>query len=370
MRLSIGLRRLLAAATCTIVALLSSVTGGTPASAATVSTPAPGKPVVLAHYYIWFDRTSWNRAKRDYPLAGRYSSDDADVMRQQIEQAKNAGIGGFIVSWKSTPVLDARLRTLVAVAQTEHFKLAITYQGLTFDRINLPGSRIAADLDAFVRDYAGNPVFDIFGKPLVVLTGTPGMTTDEVRSVVQPRRQSLLVLATEKNVQGYLRLAGIVDGDLYYWSSVNPTSYPDFAAKLASMGNAVRGQNGIWIAPAAPGFDARLLSGHSVVDRQGGSTLRTEWSAAVDSLPAAIGIISWNEYSENTYIEPSKRYGDLYLKEVRALTGAQVPSVPDFDSNEPIGLTSVWRPAGIFGGVVALLILCSVVAVRRRRTAT
>ena len=34
---------------------------------------------------------------------GRYSSDDRDVMRQQVRWAKRAGIDGFIVSWKSTP---------------------------------------------------------------------------------------------------------------------------------------------------------------------------------------------------------------------------------------------------------------------------
>src|SRR5687767_3245771 len=30
---------------------------------------------LLAYYYIWFDVSSWDRAKTDYPLLGRYSSD-------------------------------------------------------------------------------------------------------------------------------------------------------------------------------------------------------------------------------------------------------------------------------------------------------
>src|SRR5512138_753305 len=33
---------------------------------------------VMAYYYIWFDPQSWDRAKTDYPLLGRYSSDDTD----------------------------------------------------------------------------------------------------------------------------------------------------------------------------------------------------------------------------------------------------------------------------------------------------
>ena len=70
-----------------------------------VASPIP----VFAYYYIWFNHSSWNRAKIDYPLIGTYSSSDPGVMRRQIRQAKSAGIDGFIVSWMSTPLNDQRL---------------------------------------------------------------------------------------------------------------------------------------------------------------------------------------------------------------------------------------------------------------------
>ena len=41
--------------------------------------------------------------------------------------------------------------------------------------------------------------------------------------------------------------------------------------------------------------------------------LRAEWNAAISSRPAAVGVISWNEFSENTHVEPSKAYGNRYL---------------------------------------------------------
>src|SRR5215213_1398445 len=46
----------------------------------TVSTVAPqANPIpILAYYYIWFDVKSWDRAKTDIPLLGRYSSDEVD----------------------------------------------------------------------------------------------------------------------------------------------------------------------------------------------------------------------------------------------------------------------------------------------------
>src|SRR5690348_5256074 len=81
-----------------------------PTAHATVAQPTARPPIpVLAYYYIWFDSQSWDRAKTDLPLLKAYSSDDRKVMQQHIQWAKQSGITGFIVSWKSTPTLNRRL---------------------------------------------------------------------------------------------------------------------------------------------------------------------------------------------------------------------------------------------------------------------
>jgi Glycosyl hydrolase family 71. len=284
-----------------------------PASPPVTDTPDNSVPL-LAYYYIWFDTQSWDRAKADYPLLGRYSSDDADVMRQHIQWAKAAGIDGFIVSWKSTEKLNHRLDQLVKIAEEENFKLAIIYEGLDFDRNPLPPQQVDADLNYFVQHYANHPVFNLFKKPMVIWSGTWEYSLDEIRSVTQTKRNELLILASEKNVAGYQRLSEFVDGDAYYWSSVNPDSHSNYLDKLTAMGKAIHDNAGIWIAPAAPGFDARLVGGTSVVERKAGETLKTELNTALQSLPDAIGLISWNEFSENSHIEPSQAHGNLYLK--------------------------------------------------------
>ncbi|HTE63684.1 MAG TPA: hypothetical protein VK631_25225, partial [Solirubrobacteraceae bacterium] len=102
------------------------------------ATAAAGPVPIWAYYYIWFDATSWDRAKSDYPLLGRYSSDESSVRRTHVRLAKQAGIDRFIVSWKSTPTLNRRLWALADVAASERFKLAIIYQGLDFERRPLP----------------------------------------------------------------------------------------------------------------------------------------------------------------------------------------------------------------------------------------
>jgi len=279
------------------------------------ATEAPTNRVpVLAYYYIWFDTQSWDRAKKDYPLLGRYSSDDPKVMRQHIQWAKKAGITGFIVSWKSTEKLNRRLSQLVKIADQENFKLGIIYESLDFHRNPLSVEQVDADLNYFIEHYADHRVFDLFEKPMVIWSGTWEFSPEEIQSVVQDKRERILILASEKNVKGYQRLAKLVDGDAYYWSSVNPDIHSGYAEKLMAMRESVHKSGGIWIAPAAPGYDSLLLGGTTVIDRKDGKTLRMEINAALQSAPDAIGLISWNEFSENSHIEPSQKHGHQYLK--------------------------------------------------------
>jgi Glycosyl hydrolase family 71 len=337
--------------------------GGERASA---SRTGPVEPPVLAHYYIWFTPNSWNRAKTDIPLLGRYSSDDADVMRTHIRQAQTSGIDGFIVSWKSTEALDARLATLVEVAGQENFKLEITYQGLDFNRELLPVPRIVEDLEKFADTYAGNPVFELFDKPVVIVTGTPSMVRDQIAAISDKVRDRLLVLASEKDVERYASIADVVDGNLYYWSSVNPQTMKKYTTKLRDFAQAVRAHGGIWIAPVAPGFDAQLVGGESVVDRRAGQTLRDEWAAAVASEPDAIGVISWNEFSENTHIEPSEQLGSQSLDVLAELTGATALNL-GVDSSDPSGPGVGWSSAIALGGLVIMFAGSIFVLVQRGR---
>ena len=331
-------------------------------AAARTEPPVP----VLAYYYIWYQPSSWDRAKIDFPLAGRYSSDDTHVMRQHVRWARQAGLTGFIVSWKSTPVLDARLARLTRIARAQHFKIAVIYQGLDFHRNPLPVARVRSDLRRFARIYGHDPVFDIYGRPLVVWGGTWRFSRRAVEEVSHALDHRVLLLASSRTVGGYERIARFVDGDAYYWSSVNPYAHDRYPQRLAEMGRAVHGRRGLWIAPAAPGFDARRVGGVSVIPRRGGETLRREWDAALASVPDAIGLISWNEFSENSQIEPSRRFGARYLQIVASLLGARAPAVEGFDSSAPGNVTDVAYGLPVLGGF-SLLLVCGGAAVARRR---
>ena len=275
----------------------------------------------MAYYYIWFDPSSWDRAKKDFSLLGRYSSDDEKVMQQHIRWAKEAGINGFIVGWKSTDKLNPRLAMLVRLAHEEQFKLVLIYQALDFVRDPLPVDRIETDLDYFIQLYETDPAFDMFGKPVVIWSGTWKFSTQDIERVGKPRRAKIQLLASEKSLKDYKRVASLVDGNAYYWSSINVDTNADFDEKLIKMADAIHANHGLWIAPAAPGFDARLVGGTKEIPRKDGEQLRTQVAAALAASPDALGIISWNEFSENSYIEPSEKYGHRYLEVLSELLG-------------------------------------------------
>ena len=321
------------------------------------SASSAGPIPALAYYYIWYDHSSWDRAKTTYPSLGRYSSDDVRVMRRHVALARQAGLDGFIVSWKSTPKLNRRLAALVRIAEASDFKLAIIYQGLDFERNPLPAARVARDLTIFSRRFGSSPAFDLEGKPVVIWSGTWRFSRAQVAMVARRVRSKMLLLASEKSAGEYRRLDGLVDGDAYYWSSVNPETQPGYGAKLQDMSAAVHQGGGLWIAPAAPGFDARLVGGTRVVDRRDGETLREEWDTALSSSPDLVGLISWNEFSENSEVEPTLSFGAQYLHVVHDILGSRLTIRGDFDSSS--------APAQRFGygapllaGVALVLLAC------------
>ncbi len=339
---------------------------GPGAARAAPATAAYQNPtVVLAYYYIWFNPTSWNRAKSDYPLAGRYSSDERDVMRNHVRQAKAVGIDGFLVSWKDREDLNRRLERLIEVAESENFQLGIVYQGLDFQREPLPIDTVDHDLNRFAKTFANSTVFDIFDKPVIVWTGTWKFSEEAIARVTGPLRRDLHILASARSPEDYLRVASAVDGNAYYWSSANADEH--FAKKLAAMSTTVHSRGGLWIAPAAPGFDARLVGGTRIIPREDGATFRRQLAAAQASSPDAIGIISWNEFSENSHIEPSEKYGHTALEVLADVLGTRVVVLDDPDSSagQPGGPTGA-QTLGIFGGVLLVGALGYLVAMRQR----
>jgi hypothetical protein len=305
------------------------------------SAPVASHPPVLAYYYMWFKPTSWTRAKTDLPQLGAYDSTDAAVIDQEVRWARAAGVDAFIASWKHTPGLDDALAKLVASSASHGLKLVLIYEGLDVNRNPIPVATVASDLAWFTDVYGSNPVFALYGsEPAVIWSGSWKFSSADIASVRAalnaPRR--LLLLGSEKDATSYSARASLFDGDAYYWSSADPLSTPGYQARLTMLGTAVHAQGGLWLAPATSGFDARLNGGTSVVDRRNGATLTKAWMDALQTSPDGVAVISWNEFTEGSYVEPSVAYGQRYLEVLALLTGAR--SGPTDSGSAPSAVTT------------------------------
>jgi hypothetical protein len=70
----------------------------------------------------------------------------------------------------------------------------------------------------------------------------------------------------------------------------------------------------------SPGYnDTHINDGRTprVADREDGRYYERQWQAALDMRADWIVITTWNEWLENTGIEPSVRYGDKYMSITR-----------------------------------------------------
>jgi hypothetical protein len=76
-------------------------------------------------------------------------------------------------------------------------------------------------------------------------------------------------------------------------------------------------------------------------------------------------LISWNEFSENSHIEPSERYGARYLQVLADIRGARAPQIQSFDSSEPASTAKSYGPVVI--GAFVLILIALVFYVLRRR---
>jgi len=350
------------------VTLTQAPTGAaTQTSAPSSATVAP--PRVFAYYYLWWSASHWKSALgSSYPYSASplplpatldangcnpkstyagntltdvpqklYSQDDAGFIEADVRQAAAAGLTGFLVNWAGTGSATQtvtsnpyshRLQLMVDAvnkvnAQGIPFKLWLSYKA---SASVLSQSQISNDLGYFYSKYGTNSAFDRSqsSKPTVIWQGSRKYSVSVLQAVSGQYRTKFRILGDETTWS--TARAPYLDGDAYYWSSQNPYSNPQSFGQLATLAKTVRasgsnpdGSAKVWVAPFAPGFDKQLAGGSSCTPRKGGQTLKTLFDGNAVTNPDDFGLISWNEITEGSYIDPMTRYGSTDLNMLSAV---------------------------------------------------
>ncbi len=328
--------------------------------------PVSTKPVVYLYYYLWWTPSHWaaklgakypltssqlvppgtmnaagcNPQTRypgativDLPQQGLYNQNQESVYELQIQEAVQAGVTGFLASWQGTGTAtettrssgyNERLALLVRAvdAYDQAHPQAPFHLGLAmsaFGNYSRPASELVADLSYFSRTYGQNPAFrnQFSSHPIVVLMDSRKYSVGTVAAIWNAEHGGEYLVGDE-TAASWPRDQPYLNATSYYWSSENPWTNGRAQSDIVALGAEVHASGKNWFSPFIPGYDKQLVGG-SCVPRDGVATMQKVWAINSASHPEGWFGISWNEFVENTYLQPSLRYGAQYLAALGAL---------------------------------------------------
>jgi hypothetical protein len=306
---------------------------------------------VWAYYLGWYLWDSWNDDRLIDRPQNLYDVRDAGSLGAQIDQARGAGIDAFIMSYfgpKDGNLTHQVFNALLDQAGGRGFRVAASvdlgdpYYHATLDEVK-------DTLRYLIHDRANHGAYLRYqGRPVIYFWNQGRYSAADWRAVrdeIDPNHATLWIAEGTSTA-----LIPTFDG-LYLFNTAwagNP------AATAQRYSNAVRAAGGDFYSPTAlPGWDESRIAGRtnptSPRDRAGGQFLRNSWQGAISAGRDVILIVSWNEYFENSHIEPSQLYGSQALDTLRPLiaewkAGAasaapEAPSdVPAFTANANLRL--------------------------------
>jgi hypothetical protein len=297
-----------------------------------VSGTAPLPPSVLAFYYPWYHPDDWAGAKPIAPynqISEPYQSSDPAVIDRHLDQARAAGLDGFLVSWWGR---EASYEPNVQ-ALTERIPPDLTFALYVelFSEAFRTEADLIEELDYALDTYAvSNRYLRIGGRPALyafsthnVLMPHDGGHHPDYEGVWRRVRAALAAEGHDPILIGEGRPFATSDFDVFDGMHVYGTTDPTTTAALnremaltARAWAAVHGGNRrVWAASVLPGYDDRHIPERTPdhFPRQDGQLYAEQWDAAIASHSDQVVVVSFNEWMETTNIEPNLEWGDRYL---------------------------------------------------------
>ena len=279
--------------------------------------------IVLAFYYTWYSSDLWSGGKTSDAAAQPYNSADPAAIARQVDQARGAGIDGFVASWYgpdggANNQTQSNFLKLLDIAAARGFKAAVDFE--TYGPFFSDTGSVVNALKYAVGTLGAHPAYLRYaGKPVIFFWANNRFSPDQwasIRQQADPNHNSIWiaegVTAQWLNVFDGLHLYNVA------WSS-------DFAATATKFAGVARGLGKVWVATAMPGWDDTRVPGRAgayAKDRAGGQFYRNSFNGAAASNPDMLIITSFNEWMEGSQIEPGVSYGNLYLDLTRQLAAA------------------------------------------------
>lgn len=294
-------------------------------------------------YFAWYGKGAgsahWNDnlthgVVRQKPLLGYYSSDCGEVIRAHLQLLQQAGVDFVAVNIHVTEngVQEYELAVAERMAQI------IEEDGREI-RICAQICPYVASLDVLVGAIRGirqrlcdrTAYFNWQGQPVAFVFWTGAFDGDlAATKAIRRELPEFCLIASSLRLYDQQdesrKTFGLFDG----WSLFSPLEATVAADRWQALGRVYQqfaaGAKAIRVFTCSPGYDDRDLQDPSrrgnrqrLIDRQSGETLRTMLNMAAELLPRPqlIKISTFNEFHENTHIEPTVAEGSQYIELLR-----------------------------------------------------
>lgn len=298
----------------------------------------------FAFYYPWYSNTRhWSEGYKLTPVLGDYSSREASLIEQHVSWASNYGLNAFYLSWwgpnswEDTTIHDH----FISHADFGSIDFAILYE--TIGRLDVQDgqidlsktqnkTRLRDDICYLADRFFTSPGYmTVDGKYPLFLYLTRNFTGDiegvfsDIRDEVD---QPLYLIGdqvywqspSESQSQAILNALDAVTAYNMH-TSVSDIN-EDFISKVADQytkwRKAAEDHGTEFVPNVIPGFDdsaVRPDADHPVITRSPdrfSQFVKTVKSMTTD-IPM-LSVTSFNEWHENTQIEPAEQYNEQYLK--------------------------------------------------------
>ncbi len=287
-------------------------------------TRAESSKPVIALYFAWYEDYDWQSGRMgDFPPQ-LYTSGDTSVMQQQLQQARDAGIDGFMVCWfgQEDSRIDGRFQQLLHLAEGTDFKLSL-YLDITASGNFQTAEQVRDNLRYAIDTYGSHPNFLRWdGRPVIGFWSLPSVATypglnapqtwQRLRQEVDPDGSTFWL--GEGVDFSYLDTFDSIYFFDITWAAEPSSAMASYSRKLNQY-NSGHGTQKPFVATVMPGYDDTRSTDRQTHyrDRANGDYYIKSWQTAIDHQAAMVIITSWNEWFEGTYIEPSQNYGTQYL---------------------------------------------------------
>lgn len=298
------------------------------------------KLLVGIDYFVWYGKgfgaAHWNDnlmygAVSQKPELGYYSSDSGEVIRKHLTILQNAGVDYVAVNLhideQGIDVYQYNVtERILDIIESDGYNIKLCVQLCPY--ITSSEKNILA-MKEILDNFAGRKGYQQFHqKPLVYMFWTGSLDGDyETIGELKKLFKDCTLIASSLRVYDKTdeenKTFGLYDG----WSLFSPLEIASDEGKRKHMLESIyqqyeAGTKNIKVFTCSPGYDDSILEDKNrersrlrCIARKQGETFRTmfEMALACNPTPDMIKISTFNEFHENTHVEPTIESGKLYL---------------------------------------------------------